>query len=89
MRRRKTKREELGVKLITIREYPRRTAFVIEYGDGRRVDTPYVEVMGPATLYLDPTSKEAVIRTEANLNLGQNGTCSICGEYDDDGHVHA
>ena len=88
MRRRRSKEEE-RVKRITIRKSAKRTAFVIKYGDGRQVETPYVEIMGPVTLYLDPSSREPIIRTEANLNLGQNGTCSICGDYNDDNHVHA
>lgn len=89
MRRSKRNRGEEKVKKITVKKLQKRTAFVIKYGDGRIVETPYIEVMGPATLYLDPTSKEPTIRTEANLNLGYNGTCSICGDYNDDHHVHA
>lgn len=77
------------VKKITIRAHPKKTVFVVKYGDGRRVETPYVEIIGASTLYIDPTTKEATIRTENNVNLGRNNTCAVCGEDADDSHAHA
>lgn len=78
------------VKKITIHEQPKKTSFIVQYADGRRVETPYIEIQGSATLYLDPETKEPVIRTEANINLGQaTGTCAVCGGDTDDQHAHA
>jgi len=90
---RKTKRASVGeekVKKITVKRLPRKTAFVVQYADGRRIETTYVEIQGSATLYLDPGTKEPIIRTEANVNLGQTiGTCAVCGGDTDDQHAHA
>lgn len=78
------------VKKITINRQPKKTSFTVQYADGHRVETPYVEIQGPATLYLDPDSKEPVLRTEANISLSQTaGTCVICGGDMDDQHAHA
>jgi len=86
----KKKAQGLDVKMISVRRHPKRTVFVIQYGDGRRTETPYVEIQGCATLYIDVHSKEPTIRTEANVNLGQNvGSCAICGGDTDDQHAHA
>lgn len=90
---RRTKRmHRLGdkVKKITINEQPKKTSFIVQYSDGRRVETPYIEIQGNATLYLDPETKEPIIRTEANISLGQaTGTCAVCGGDTDDQHAHA
>jgi len=90
---RRTKRSAVGqekVKKIMIKRLPKKTSFVIQYADGRRVETNYVEVLGHATVYLDPNTKEPVIRTEANVNLGRSvGTCAVCGGDTDDQHAHA
>jgi len=90
---RRTKRAGIGeekVKKITIKRLPKKTSFVVQYADGRRIETAYVEIQGNATLYLDPGTKEPVIRTEANVNLGQAiGTCAVCGGDTDDQHAHA
>jgi hypothetical protein len=78
------------VKKITIRRLQKRTTFVIQYADGRRVETPYVEIMGSATFYVDSATKEATLRTEANINLGHSaGICVVCGGETDDQHAHA
>ena len=78
------------VKKITINEQPKKTSFIVQYADGHRVETPYIEIQGSATLYLDPATKEPVIRTEANISLGQaSGTCVVCGGDTDDQHAHA
>lgn len=89
MRRTKKKIEDPKLKKITIKRLPKRTAFTVEYSDGRRVESTFVEILGHATLYLDPGTKEPVIRTEANINLGHNGSCAICGGAVDDQHAHA
>lgn len=90
---RRIKRSGTGeekVKKITIKRLPKKTSFVIQYSDGRRVETTYVEVQGPATMYLDANTKEPVIRTEANVSLGHaEGTCAVCGGGTDDQHAHA
>jgi len=90
---RRTKRAGIGeekVKKITIKRLPKKTSFVVQYADGRRIETAYVEIQGNATLYLDPGTKEPVLRTEANVNLGQAiGTCAVCGGDTDDQHAHA
>ena len=87
------KRRPVGeekVKKITIKRLPRKTSFIVQYADGHQVETSYVEIQGSVTLYLDPASKEPVVRTEANLNLGQTiGTCAVCGGGTDDQHAHA
>jgi len=88
MRRRRNAGEE-KTKKITIKKLAKRNAFVVKYYDGRRVETPYVEILGSATLYIDPTTREHIIRTDANVNLGHGDTCAICGDYNDDHHVHA
>ena len=91
--RRTTKRKpavDPNVKKITIKRLPKRTTFVVLYADGRRVETPYIEVLGPATLYLDGTGKEPTIRTEANISLSRGaGICSVCGADAEDQHAHA
>lgn len=90
---RRTKRAGAGeekVKKITIKRLPKKTSFVVQYADGRRIETAYIEIQGNATLYLDPGTKEPILRTEANVNLGQaNGTCAVCGGDTDDQHAHA
>lgn len=90
---RRTKRRVIGddkTKKITIKRLPKKTSFVVQYADGRRIETPFVEVLGSATLYLDPDTKEPTLRTEANINLGQHpGTCAVCGGDTDDQHAHA
>jgi len=90
---RRTKRLGAGeekVKKITIKRLPRKTSFVVQYADGRRIETSYVEIQGHATMYLDPGTKEPVVRTEANVSLGQAiGTCAVCGGDTDDQHAHA
>ena len=81
---------EEKVKKITIKRLPRKTSFVVQYPDGRRTETAYVEIQGHATIYLDPDTKEPVIRTEANVSLGNSeGTCTVCGGGTDDQHAHA
>jgi hypothetical protein len=78
------------VKKITVRKLPKKTSYVIHYADGRKTETTYVEIQGTATLYLDHTTKEPTIRTEANVSLGQAvGTCVVCGGDTDDQHAHA
>lgn len=78
------------VKKITVRKLPKRIAFVIQYSDGHKVETPYVEILGNATLYIDSATKEPTIRTEANVNLGHSaGICAVCGGETDDQHAHA
>lgn len=91
MRRTRRKNpEDERVKKITIKRMPKRTAFVIQYADGRRVETPYIEVLGPATIYLDGPGKDPTIRTESNINLSYNtGICMVCGADSDDQHAHA
>jgi hypothetical protein len=89
MRRRKRTVGDEKVKKITIRRLPKRNSFVVQYADGRRTETTFVEILGNATLYIDPSTKEPLIRTEANVNLGQNGACAICGGDADDQHAHA
>jgi hypothetical protein len=90
---RRTKRLGAGeekVKKITIKRLPRKTSFVVQYADGRRIETSYVEIQGHATVYLDSGTKEPTIRTEANVSLGQAvGTCAVCGGDTDDQHAHA
>lgn len=90
---RRTKKAGVGeekVKKITVKRLPRKTSFVVQYSDGRRIETTYVEIQGHATLYLDPSTKEPVIRTEANVSLGHSeGTCAVCGGGTDDQHAHA
>jgi hypothetical protein len=90
---RRTKRMRTGyekVKKITIRRQPKKTSFVVQYADGRRTETSFVEIQGTSTLYLDPETKEPTLRTEANINLGQTvGTCAVCGGDTDDQHAHA
>jgi len=90
---RRTKRAGIGeekVKKISVKRLPRKTSFIVQYSDGRRVETSYVEIQGNATLYLDPGTKEPVLRTEANVNLGHaTGTCAVCGGDTDDQHAHA
>lgn len=90
---RKTKRAKMDdekVKKITIKRLPGKTSFVVQYGDGRRIETSFVEIQGNATLYLDPNTKEPILRTEANISLGQAiGTCAVCGGATDDQHAHA
>jgi hypothetical protein len=91
--RRATRRKvsvDPNVKKITIKRLQKRNAFVVQYADGRRVETPYIEVMGPATLYLDSSTKEPVIRTDANISLSPGaGVCTVCGADTDDQHAHA
>jgi len=90
---RRTKKSALGeerVKKITLKRLPRKTSFIVQYSDGRRTETSFVEILGNATLYLDPGTREPTIRTEANVNLGQNeGSCAVCGGGTDDQHAHA
>jgi hypothetical protein len=77
------------VKKITIKRTPKRCSFIVEYADGHKAETQFVEIMGNATLYLDTGTKEPVLRTEANINLGKNGNCVICGGDTEDQHAHA
>ena len=90
---RRTKSAKIGedkVKKITIKRLTKKTSFLVQYADGRRIETSYVEIQGNATLYLDSGTKEPVIRTEANVSLGQSvGTCAVCGGDTDDQHAHA
>jgi hypothetical protein len=90
---RRTKKARVGeekVKRITIKTTPKKTSFVVQYADGHQIETSFVEIQGNATLYLDPGNKEPVLRTEANINLGQAiGTCAVCGGGTDDQHAHA
>jgi hypothetical protein len=90
---RRAKRTNVGeerVKKITIKRSPKKTVFVVQYADGRRAETPYVEVQGSTILYLDPVTREPTIRTEANVNLGQTvNSCAVCGEDVVDQHAHA
>ncbi len=89
-RQKRRKFSDPKTKKITVKRLTSRTAFVVRYADGRRVETPYVEILGEATLYLDPETKEPTLRTEANLSLGQSaGACAICGGDTDDQHAHA
>lgn len=86
---RKKKMGDDRVKTITLRKHPKRTTFLVHYSDGRKVETTFVEVMGPSTLYIDPHTKEPAFRTEANINLSHFGSCAICGGDTDDQHAHA
>lgn len=89
-RTRKSSAGEEKVKKITIKRLTKKTSFIVQYADGRRTETSYVEIQGNATLYLDPGTKEPVIRTEANVSLGHGvGTCAVCGGDTDDQHAHA
>lgn len=89
MRRSKRKMAEVKVKKITIRRLPKRTTFVVQYADGHRQETPYVEIQGNAMLSIDPRTKEPLLSTEADVSLGHNGTCVICGGASSDLHAHA
>lgn len=88
-RRRRQSPGEEKVKKIGIRFHPKKTVFVVHYSDGRNVETPFVDIQGGATLYIDSHTKEPTIRTEANVSLGHNGTCAVCGGDSDDQHAHA
>lgn len=78
------------VKKITIRRLPKKTSFLVHYPDGRKVETTYVEILGNATLHLDPRTKEPTMRTDASISLGHaEGTCTVCGGGTDDHHAHA
>lgn len=89
----RAKRMRVGdekVKKITIKRLPKKTSFIVQYADGRRIETSFIEIQGNATLYLDPNTKEPILRTEANVSLGQTiGTCAVCGGDTDDQHAHA
>jgi hypothetical protein len=89
---RRTKRSvgDEKVKKISIKRLPKKTSFLVQYADGRRIETSYVEIQGNATLYLDAGTREPVLRTEANVSLGHaEGTCTVCGGGTDDQHAHA
>lgn len=88
MRRRRSRGDD-KTKKITIKKLPKRNSFVVRYPDGHRVETPSVEIQGVSKLYIDDTTQEHVISTEANINVGYNGTCPICGAFNEDRHVHA
>lgn len=81
---------ENKTKKITVRRQPKKISFIVQYADGRRIETPFIEVQGNATLYFDPDTKEPTLRTDANISLGQAvGTCAVCGGDTDDQHAHA
>lgn len=67
----------------------KRPVYEILYADGQRRQSSYIEIQGASTLRYDKALGRFVIETTANLSLGKDGACSVCGEDTRDRHVHA
>lgn len=67
----------------------KRPVYEILYADGQRRQSSYIEIQGASTLRYDKALGRFVIETTANLSLGKDGACPVCGEDTRDRHVHA
>jgi hypothetical protein len=67
----------------------KRPVYEVLYPDGEKRQSSYIELQGASTLRYDKALGRFVIETTANISLGKDGACAVCGEDTRDRHVHA